>query len=56
LAYTYQYHTSLTGAWTAFTPAVTPTTNGGDPVEAVTVTVPAVLLTEPKLFIRIVTP
>jgi hypothetical protein len=56
LAYTYQYHTSLTGAWTAFTPAVTPTTNGGDPVEAVTVTVPAVLLTGPKLFIRIVTP
>lgn len=56
LAYTYQYHTSLTGAWTAFTPAVTPVSNGGDPVEAVTVTVPAVLLTEPKLFIRIVTP
>jgi hypothetical protein len=56
LTYTYEYHTSLTGAWTPFTPAVTPVTNGGDPVEAVTVTVPAILLTEPKLFIRIVTP
>lgn len=56
LTYTYQYHTSLSGAWTNFTPAVAPVSNGGDPVEAITVTVPAALLTEPKLFIRVVTP
>ena len=55
LTYTYQYHTTLTGAWTAFTPDGPPTIVG-DPVQAVTVTVPAALLTEPKLFIRIVTP
>lgn len=56
LTYTYQYHTSLSGAWTDFTPAVAPVSNSGDPVEAITVTVPAALLTEPKLFIRVVTP
>ena len=56
LAYTYQYHTSLSGAWTNFTPAVTPVSNNGDPVEQITVTVPAALLAEPKLFIRVVTP
>lgn len=56
LTYTYQYHTSLSGAWTNFTPAVAPVSNNGDPVEAITVTVPAALLTEPKLFIRVVTP
>jgi hypothetical protein len=56
LTYTYQYNTSLSGAWTAFTPAVTPVSNGGDPVEAITVTVPAALLSGPKLFIRVVTP
>ena len=56
LSYTYQYHTSLTGAWTDFTPAVPPVSNNGDPVEEITVTVPASLLSQPKLFIRVVTP
>ncbi len=56
LGYTYQYHTSLSGDWTNFTPAVTPVSNNGDPVEEITVTVPASLLTQPKLFIRVVTP
>lgn len=56
LTYTYQYHTSLTGAWTNFTPAVTPVSDNGDPVEQITITVPAALLEEPKLFIRVVTP
>lgn len=56
LTYTYQYHTSLTGAWTNFTPAVTPVSDNGDPVEQITITVPAALLQEPKLFIRVVTP
>jgi hypothetical protein len=56
LAYTYQYSTTLSAPWTNFTPAVTPVTNNGDPVEQITVTVPAALLTEPKLFIRVVTP
>lgn len=56
LTYTYQYSTSLSGAWTTLTPAVTPVSDNGDPVEAITVTVPAALLVEPKLFIRVVTP
>lgn len=56
LTYTYQYSTSLSGTWTAFTPAVTPVSDDGTPVEAITVTVPAALLAGPKLFIRVVTP
>lgn len=56
LTYTYQYSTSLSAAWTTFTPAVPPVSDNGNPVEAITVTVPAALLTEPKLFIRVVTP
>jgi hypothetical protein len=54
--YTYQYNTSLSGTWTAFTPAVTPVSDEGTPVETITVTVPAAQLAEPRLFIRIVTP
>lgn len=56
LAYTYQYSTALSTPWTNFTPAVPPVSNNGDPVEQITVTVPAALLAEPKLFIRVVTP
>lgn len=56
LTYTYQYSTSLSADWTTFTPAVPPVSDNGSPVEAITVTVPAALLTEPKLFIRVVTP
>jgi hypothetical protein len=56
LSYTYEYSTSLSDPWQSFTPSVTPVTNNGDPVEEITVTVPAALLAEPKLFIRVVTP
>jgi hypothetical protein len=56
IAYTYEYHTTLNGAWTPFTPAVVPVSNGGDPVENITITVPAAQLAKPNLFIRVVTP
>lgn len=51
LVYTYQYSTSL-GSWTAFTPDVT-SSNSLTPVEAITVTVPAALTGEAKLFVRV---
>ena len=51
LTYIYQYSTTLTG-WTAFTPTTT-SSNSGNPVEAITATVPASLLTNPKLFIQV---
>jgi hypothetical protein len=56
LSYTYEYSTSLSDPWQSFTPAVTPVSDSGSPVEQVTVTVPAALLAEPRLFIRVVTP
>ncbi|MEO8613743.1 MAG: autotransporter-associated beta strand repeat-containing protein, partial [Luteolibacter sp.] len=51
LVYAYQYSTTLSG-WTAFTPTST-STNSGNPVEAITVTVPAALLSNPKIFVRV---
>ncbi len=56
LSYTYEYSTSLSEPWESFTPAVTPVSDSGSPVEQITVTVPAALLAEPRLFIRVVTP
>jgi autotransporter-associated beta strand protein len=52
LVYTYEYSTTLSG-WTSFTPTTT-STNSGNPVEEITVTVPAAQLTNSKLFIRVV--
>jgi fibronectin-binding autotransporter adhesin len=49
----YESSTTLTGAWAAFTPPVADASNNGDPVETITVTIPAALLAEPKLFLRV---
>jgi autotransporter-associated beta strand protein len=51
LVYTYEYSTTL-DSWTAFTPAAT-STNSGNPVEEITVTVPSAQLTNSKLFVRV---
>jgi autotransporter-associated beta strand protein len=51
LTYTYKSSTTLAG-WSAFT-QVSESSNSGDPVETITVTIPAALLTEPKLFLRV---
>lgn len=50
LTYRYQSSTTLAG-WNTFTP-VSEASNNGDPVETITVTLPAALLAEPKLFLR----
>jgi hypothetical protein len=52
LTYSYESSTNL-AAWPSFTPAVPDVSNNGDPVETITVTVPASLLAEPKLFLRV---
>lgn len=52
LAYTYGYSTTLSGAFTPFTPA-SEATNSGSPTEEITVTVPPALLTNPRLFVRV---
>lgn len=53
LSYTPKSSSTLAdGSWAGFTP-VTTTSNGGDPVETVTVTVPPALLAAPKLFLRV---
>jgi hypothetical protein len=52
LSYTYESSTTLAG-WGAFTPSAPDATDSGDPVETITVTVPASLLAEPKLFLRV---
>ena len=52
LDFTYESSTTL-GGWGGFTPPSPDATDGGDPVETITVTLPASLLTEPKLFLRV---
>ncbi|MEP4078362.1 autotransporter-associated beta strand repeat-containing protein [Haloferula sp.] len=54
LTYYYGYSTTLVGDFIAFTPDEE-LSDDGDPVEAVTATVPAALLSNDKLFIRIST-
>lgn len=51
LTYTYEASTTL-GGWNPVTPTAV-SSNSGDPVETITVTVPAALLTEPTLFLRV---
>lgn len=51
LGYSYESSTSLAG-WSAFTP-VSETTNSGDPVEIITVTLPPALLSETRLFLHV---
>jgi autotransporter-associated beta strand protein len=52
LSYSYESSTNL-AAWPSFTPALADISNNGDPVETITVTLPASLLAEPKLFLRV---
>ena len=52
LAYTYQLSTTL-GVWQDFTPT-SETSDSGDPVEVITVEVPAVHLSNPSLFVRVI--
>lgn len=52
LTYSYESSTNL-GGWNSFTPPTPDVSNNGDPVETITVTLPAVLLAEPKLFIHV---
>jgi arylsulfatase A-like enzyme len=52
LTYAYKSSTNLSG-WSAFTPPVPDVSNNGDPVETITVTLPAFLLAEDQLFLRV---
>jgi autotransporter-associated beta strand protein len=52
LTYTYQSSATLAG-WANFTPPVPDVSNNGDPVETITVTIPAALLGGDKLFLRV---
>ena len=51
LDYAYESSTTL-GAWGAFTP-VSESSDNGNPVETITVTLPPSLLAQPKLFLRV---
>jgi autotransporter-associated beta strand protein len=51
LDYAYESSTTLAD-WAPFTP-VSEGTDSGDPVETITVTIPAALLAEPRLFLRV---
>jgi autotransporter-associated beta strand protein len=52
LSYAYESSTTL-DAWDSFTPPVPDSTDDGNPVETITVTIPAALLTEPGLYLRV---
>ncbi len=52
LTYTYEYSTTLSGAWLPFTPDSV-ASNSGNPVEEIIVDVPNDLLANPKLFVRV---
>ena len=52
LTYSYEYSTTLAG-WNPLIPLLADTTDNGDPVETITVTIPASLLEESKFFIRV---
>lgn len=52
LGFGYEYSTTLSGAWTSFTPDST-SSNSGSPVEEIIVDVPDALLANPALFVRV---
>ena len=52
VTYSYEYSTTLSGAWTTFTPD-SAASNSGTPTEEITVDVPDALLTNSKLFVRV---
>jgi autotransporter-associated beta strand protein len=49
----YEWSTTLTAPWTAFTPDAGTTSNDLSPVETIAVKVPAALLTNSRLFVRV---
>ncbi|MFC0019328.1 autotransporter-associated beta strand repeat-containing protein [Roseibacillus persicicus] len=51
LTYTYGYSTTLEGEFTSFAPIES--SDGGDPVEVITLTLPSALLEEDALFVRV---
>lgn len=52
VSYSYESSTTLSGTWPSLVPT-SEVSNNATPVEEVTVTVPAALLAEPKLFLRV---
>jgi autotransporter-associated beta strand protein len=52
LNYTYAFSHTMEG-WQAFTPTVPDVSDSGNPVESITVTIPAALLAEPRVFLRV---
>lgn len=52
VGYSYESSTTLSGNWPGFTP-VAEDSNNASPVEEISVTVPASLLAEPQLFLRV---
>ncbi|MFY7818695.1 MAG: beta strand repeat-containing protein [Akkermansiaceae bacterium] len=52
VSYSYESSTTLSGAWPVFTPTAE-VSNNATPVEEITVTLPAELLQNPQLFIRV---
>jgi autotransporter-associated beta strand protein len=52
VVYTYESSTDLIGIWPGFTPDST-VSNNATPVEEITVTVPATLLANPRIFLRV---
>ncbi len=52
LNYTHKFSINLAG-WAIFTFAAPVSSDNGDPVEAITVTIPAELLARPTLFLRV---
>ena len=53
LNYIYQHSTTLSDPWLAFDPVTNPPDAVGDPVEEVTIEVPADLRANPRLFLRV---
>ncbi|MCX6879992.1 MAG: fibronectin type III domain-containing protein [Verrucomicrobia bacterium] len=53
LTYTYESSATLNGDWLPFTPVLEPSSDNGTPVEVITVQVPAELLVNPALFVRV---
>jgi len=52
VSYSYESSTTLSGTWPSFTPT-SEVSNNATPIEEMTVTVPASMLLEPKLFLRV---
>ena len=54
LTYSYEWSSTLVAPWGTFVPVVDPpVSNGGDPIEEITIQVPGSLLANPALFLRV---